>query len=125
MFKDLKSWSNHLRKLPVNYYGGGQNSKNQEPKPQKNVNLLVDGVQWQYANGVMRLHFSGHAELVENAFGHPGKYEDHWVHPVLLVTLQKPDHVHSERQKRPIKETVHHEHLAYLRPQMVLKYNDF
>lgn len=61
----------------------------------------------------MSLHLAGHAEFVENAFGHPGKYENHRVHPVFLVALQKPDHVNAERQKRTVEKAVHHEHLAY------------
>lgn len=49
---------------------------------------------------------------MENAFGHPGKYENHWVHPVFLVALQEPNHVHAERQERAVEEAVHHEHLT-------------
>lgn len=60
----------------------------------------------------MRFHLAGYAEFVENAFGHPRKYEYHWVHTVFLVALQKPDHVYAKRQKRPIKKAVHHKHLT-------------
>lgn len=98
--------------VPVNENARRQEPEDHEPEPQKNVNLFVDGVQRQYTNGVVRFDLAGHTELVENALSHPGKYENHWVHPIFLVALQKPDHVHPERQKRTVKEAVHHEHLT-------------
>jgi len=70
----------------------------------------------------VRLHLTGHSKFVENAFGHPGKYEYHRVHSVLLVTLQKSDHVDTERQKRTVEKAVHHEHLTcrYQKKKMFL-----
>jgi len=68
----------------------------------------------------MRLHLAGHAKLVEDAFCHPGKYENHRVHSVFLVALQKTYHVHAECEKRAVEETVHHEHLTWCRRKTIL-----
>lgn len=100
-------------RIPINDHGRRQDAEDHEPEPQEHVNLLVDGVQRQYADGVVGFHLTRHAKLVENAFGHPGKYEDHRIHSVFLVALQKPYDVHAEREKRAVEEPVHHEHLAY------------
>lgn len=110
--KCTKNMYETYRVIPVNDHGRRQDAEDHEPKPQEDVDFFIDDVQWQYAYGIVGFHLAGYAELVENALGHPREYEDHRVHPVLLVALQKPYHVYAERQERTVEETVHHEHLA-------------
>jgi len=58
---------------------GGEDAEDQEPEPQKNVDLLVDNVEWQDAERVMFLHLARSTELVEGALGHARKDVDHGI----------------------------------------------
>ena len=57
------------------------------PKPDEDVDLLVDNVERKNAEGVVFLDLTGGAELVERALRHPRKDVDHWIKSVLLKKL--------------------------------------
>ena len=57
------------------------------PKPDEDVDLLVDNVERKNAEGVVFLDLTGGAELVERALRHPRKDVDHRIEPVLLKKL--------------------------------------
>ena len=86
---------------------GRQETQDYQPEPQEDVDLLVDHVQWQNANGVVTLDLPGDAVLVKRALGHPGEDEDHGVDPVLLVAVHEVDDVDTEREEGAVEETVH------------------
>ncbi len=61
--------------------------QHEHPKPQENVNLFVENIKWQNAEGVVFLDLARCAKLVEGAFGHSGEDVDHGVDAVLLVPI--------------------------------------
>lgn len=75
-------------------------------------NLFVDDVERQDAERVVFLHFARRSELAESALGHSRKDVDHRVNTLFLVALGERNYVETERQKRPIEERVHQEHLT-------------
>ena len=60
----------------------------------------------------MFLHFARRSELAESALGHSREDVDHRVDALLLVALGERNYVEAERQKRPVEERVHQEHLT-------------
>lgn len=101
---------------PVQEDQGRQEAQDEEPEPEEDVNLFVDDVERQDAEGVVLLHLARRAELVESALGHPREDVDHRVDPLLLVAFREGDHVKAERQERPVEERVHQKHLTYFHP---------
>ena len=97
---------------PVEEDQCGQEAQDQEPEPQKDVDLFVDNVERQDAKSVVLLHLTRRSELAESALGHSREDVDHRVYPFLLVPLGVRDHVEAERQERPIEERVHQKHLT-------------
>ena len=96
----------------VDDHQGREDPEDEKPEPQEDVDLLVDNVQREYAQGVVFLHFARSTKLVERALRHPRKDVDHWVQPVLLVALCERYHFQAEREKGTFKESVHQEHLT-------------
>ena len=43
----------------------------QHPEPEEDVDLLIEDVQWQYAEGVVFLQFSRGAEFMKSTFRQP------------------------------------------------------
>jgi len=50
---------------------------------------------------------------VESALGHPGKYEDHRVHPVVLVFSGHADDAQPVRNELSAEKSVHPVHLQH------------
>ncbi len=87
-------------------------AEDQEPEPQEDVDLLVDNVQRQNAEGIVFLHLARSTKLVERALGHPWKDVHHRIEAILLVALRKRYHFQSECEKGTFEESVHQEHLT-------------
>lgn len=97
---------------PVEEHERREEAEDEEPEPQEDVDLFVDHVERQDAEGVVLLHLAGRAELVESALGHARENVDHRVDALLLVALGERDHVEAEREERPVEERVHQKHLT-------------
>ena len=55
------------------------------PEPNKDVDFLVENVEWQNAKRVVFLDVAWGSEFVKSAFCHPGKHEHHRVYSILLI----------------------------------------
>lgn len=82
---------------PVHNGHEAQSTEEQEPKPEENVDLLVDDVKRQDTYGVVPLHFTADTVLVKGALCHSGKDEYHRVDAILLVRFEKPQYVDTKR----------------------------
>lgn len=80
----------------VDDHEGRQTPQNQEPEPQEDVDLLVDNIERQDAEGVMLFHFARGTELVKRAFGHTGKHVDHGIQSILLIAFGERNHLQTE-----------------------------
>ena len=89
-----------------------EDAQDEKPKPQKYVDLFVDDVQRQYAEGVVFLHLARSTELVKRALGHPRKDVHHWIQTVFLVALCECYHLESKCEEGTFEESVHQEHLT-------------
>ena len=63
-------WRNGDDSQDVEQIERGQDSQDDEPEPQEDVDLLVDDVEGQDAHGVVTLDRAGGTVFVEVAFGH-------------------------------------------------------
>lgn len=63
-----------------------QSAQNEEPEPQKHVNLFVDNVYGQNAEGVVTFDISGSAEFVKSALGHSRKNVNDWIDSIFFVS---------------------------------------
>ena len=108
---DVEQVGPHARRQdddePVEEDEGCEEAEDEEPEPEEDVDLLVDDVQRQDAEGVVLLHLAGRAELVESALGHAREDVDHRVDPLLLIALRERDHVKAERQESAIEKRIH------------------
>ena len=55
------------------------------PEPNKDVDFLVENVEWQNAKRVVFLDVARGSEFVKSAFCHPGKHKHHRVYSILLI----------------------------------------
>lgn len=85
----------------------------QKPKPEEDVDLLVDDVDGEDAQGVVLLQLPRGAELTEGALGHAREHEDHGIYPHLLVIFHELDHVQAEGEEGVAQEPIDQEHLAW------------
>lgn len=93
--------------VPVAEHQDQQEQQYQIPKPYEYVGLFVDYVQRQHAQRIVRLHGAGRTVLVESAFGHPGKYVDHGIDPVVLVHVGYADDSEAVGDELPVEKSVH------------------
>ncbi len=84
----------------------------EEVEPQEDVDLLVDYVDGQYAEGVVALNVARGAELVEGALGHAREDVDDWIDSVFVVSQCERDHFYAEGEEGPVQKAVHQEQLA-------------
>ena len=54
-------------------------TQDEKPKPQEDVDLFVDDIQWKDAECIVFLHLARSTELVEGALGHARKDVDHGI----------------------------------------------
>lgn len=93
--------------VPVAEHQDQQEQQYQVPKPYEYVGLFVDYVQRQHAQRIVRLHRSGRPVLVERALGHPGKYVDHGIDPVVLVHVGYADDAEPVGDELSVEKSVH------------------
>ena len=79
----------------------GHGGQQQEPEPEEDVNLFVDNIDGQDAEGVVALDLARRAKLVEGALGHSREDVDDGVDPVLLVPQGEGDDLHAKCEEGP------------------------
>ena len=72
---------------PVDENQEGEHPEDEQPEPDEDVDLLVDNVERQDAQGVVLLNVARRAKLVEGALCHAREDVNHGVNPVLLITV--------------------------------------
>jgi len=97
---------------PVHDDHAGEEPKEKKPKPNKNVDFLIDYVERKNTQCIMLFYVSWCAKLVEGAFCHSGEDINHRVYPVLLVSVSKGHHLNAISEKCSIKKTIQQEHLT-------------
>ena len=80
------------------------NGENDEPKPEENVDLFVDDVDGQNADGIMNLDGSRSTVFAESTFRYSWKDRCHWIDTPFRVGLQKLDSFPTVSTKRNIKK---------------------
>ena len=71
----------HQDNESVNHLHSRYHRQNDEPKPEENVDFLVDDVQRQDTQPIELLHGTRGTEFVESTFGHFGEDASHGIHP--------------------------------------------
>ena len=104
-------WKNNDQ--PVEHYKGGQDSKDEEPEPNKNVDLFVDDVDGQNAKGIMALDVTRWSKLVETAFGHSWENVNDRVYPLLLISHLKRDDLNTKSEEGSVQKAVHEKKLSW------------
>ena len=89
----------------------GEDCKDDEPEPEKDINLLVENVDGKDTLGIMSLDITTGTVLVEGALGHPGKHPGHGVRSLLLLQLRHGDDVTAVGGELSPQEVVHEEQL--------------
>ncbi len=89
-----------------------EHTQEQQPEPDEDVDLLVDDVERQDAEGVVLLDVARRAELVECALGHAGEDIDHGVDAILLVSVSKGHDLNAICEEGAVKEPIQQEHLT-------------
>ena len=84
--------------------GHGQKA---EPKPEEDVDFLVQDVERQNAQAVELLQRSGRTELVEGAPGQLGKQSRHGVEPVLGILIRHRDDFKAVLDEKATQKQVH------------------
>ena len=97
----------------VEDHHSGQHCQQQEVEPQEDVDLLIDNVDGQDAEGVVALNVSGRTKLVEGALGHPREDVDDRVYTILLVAQGKGNDLDAEGEESSVEEAVHQKELAW------------
>lgn len=85
----------------------GPDDDGQEPKPQEDVDLLVDDVVGQDAETVLVLHRSGRTVHVERTLGHLGENLGQRIHPLLKGKLADGQDVSAVTGELAAEEHVH------------------
>jgi hypothetical protein len=99
------------RDSPVDELQKRHDRDENEPKPQHDENLLVDDVQWQHAETVKLFDAARRTELLERALGDLGKDPGHGVGPLLVVHVDKGQHLAAVGRELVVQEGVDNEDL--------------
>ncbi len=83
-----------------------EQAQEEQPEPDEDVDLLVDNVQRQDAQGIVLLYVAGRSELVERALGHPREDVDHGIDAILLVSIGEAHHFNAIGEERAVEESV-------------------
>ena len=102
------SWAADLDD-PDHQVDAGDDGEDDKPEPEEDVDLLVEDVHAEDAEGVQGHERPGAAILVEGALGHPGEDLRHGVHAVLGVLARELDNLRKE--KRIEEGTLFHEEI--------------
>ena len=90
----------------------GEAAEEEEPEPDEDVDLLVDNVEREDAEGIVLLDVARSAELVEGALGHAREDVDHGVDPVLLVAVGEGHDLNAVGEEGAVEEAVQQDHLT-------------
>lgn len=93
-------------KHSVGQNDSGQHGQNDEPKPKKDVNLLVEDVEGKDAQGVVPLYVSRRAKPVECTFGHPRENLHHRIVPKLLIKIREVQYLDTKPAEFTVKEGI-------------------
>ena len=96
-------WASELDN-PDDEVDAGDDGEDDEPEPEEDVDLLVQDVHPEDAEGVQGHERPGSAVLVERALGHAGEDPGHGVHAVLGVLPSELEHLAATQEKT--KQTV-------------------
>lgn len=99
----------------VDQGGSGHDGQQDEPEPEEDVDLLVEDVQSQNAQGVVFLNRARGTEFVEGTLGYPGEDGDHGIGTIVLVHIAELEYVGTVGQEAVTEETVHHEYVYDLK----------
>lgn len=77
----------------VNYGARWQNGQNNEPEPQKDVDLLIEDVQGEHTERIVLLYAAWRSVFVENTFGDAWKEFDHRIASILLIHVGEAPHI--------------------------------
>ena len=81
--KHFSKSGRHQDNESVNHLHSRDHCQNDEPKPEENVDFLVDDVQRQDTQPIELLNGTRRTKFVESTFGHFGKNASHGIHPFL------------------------------------------
>jgi len=79
----------------VNDISNGDHQKQTQPKPQKNVNFLVDYVDGKDAHSIVGLQSARWPIGVESAFCNCWKNFSHWIGTIFWLSVNKSQHVNA------------------------------
>ena len=91
---------------------GGDESKEDEPEPESDVNLLVDDVESEDTESVQLDDGPGGSVLVEGALGDSREHLHHGVRPVLVILVHEVDDVGAVGHEHSAKEEIDKIHLS-------------
>ena len=97
---------------PEDQVAAGEDCQDDEPEPQKDVDLLIEDVDGQDAEGVVAFYVPWWAKLVEGAFGHPREDVHHGVDAVLLIAVGEGEHLDAKCYEGAIEKSIEEEGLA-------------
>ena len=82
-----------------------------QPEPDEDIDLFIDDIYGQHAEGVVGLDGSRRSIFLVQAFGHPWKHSAHGIDPVLRVVFNKIDHFHPIFAEFSTKKHVNEENI--------------
>lgn len=83
-----------------------EDTEEEKPEPDENVDLLVDNVQRENAQRVVLLDVAWRPEFVEGALGHSGEDVNHRIDSILLILIGKWHNFNAISEKRPIEKAI-------------------
>jgi len=70
---------------PIHDNESRDDGNDDEPEPQEDVNLLIDDVERQDAEGIMLLNIARRSVPMEGTLCHSWKHFDHWICSEFLI----------------------------------------
>lgn len=67
------------------------------PEPYEYISLLIDDIERQDAQAIVRLYRAGSTVLVERTLSHPREHVDHRIDTIILVFLGKTHYAETVR----------------------------
>lgn len=74
---------------PINQDQEREEAYDEQPKPDEDVDLLVDNIERENTESVVLLDVARRPELVEGALGHAWEHVNHGIDPILLITIRE------------------------------------
>ena len=89
----------------------GNDDQEDQPEPDEDIDLFIDDIYGQHAEGVVGLDGSRRSIFLVQAFGHPWKHSAHGIYPILRVVFNKINDFHSIFAKFTTKENINEENV--------------